>query len=259
MPDKISGHYECGFCNKTYKIKKAYEKHFLLCSVINKSVSERKSENESSENIPSLREMYNIIQILIMKNDKLERQVEKMSSWIHNNKKKINVIDWLNENMIPSIDYNNWVDSIEINQDDMDCVTNHNFIEGINQIIKRILCIDINIQTHPENINLPLKAFEQKDGLFVFNEKQWSIITVEQFDMMFNKITRGLIGQLKIWQDINKKRLFDTGFTEKYIENVKKITGGDLTREQQYYKIKQLFYNNLKINIKNIIQYEFVF
>ena len=77
--------------------------------------------------------------------------------------------------------------------------------------------------------------------------------------MMFNKITRGLIGQLKIWQDINKKRLFDTGFTEKYIENVKKITGGDLTREQQYYKIKQLFYNNLKINIKNIIQYEFVF
>lgn len=261
MSNKISGYYECGYCNKSYKIKKAYEKHFLLCSVINKSTLERKSENDISENIPSIREMYNIIQILIMKNNKLEQQVEKMSSWIHNNKKKVNVIEWLNENIIPSIDYNNWIDSIQINQNDMESVTNHNFIEGINQIIKRILGIGFeSYNTHQaESINLPIKAFEQKDNLFVFNNTRWSIITVEEFDLLYNKITRGLIGQLKIWQDINQKRLFDSGFTEKYIENVKKVTGGELTKEQQYYKIKQLFYNNLKINIKNIIQYEFVF
>jgi len=98
MNNKISGYYECGFCNKNYKIKKSYEKHFMLCSIINKSVTERKAENEEYENIPSMREMYNMIQILILKNDKLEKQVEKMYTWIHKNKKKINVIDWLNEN-----------------------------------------------------------------------------------------------------------------------------------------------------------------
>lgn len=260
MPDKISGYYECGFCSKNYKIKKAYDKHYLLCSIINKSVSERKNENDLSENIPSVREMYNIIQILIVKNDRLERQVEKMSSWIHNNKKKVNVIEWLNENIVPSIEYNSWVDSIEINEDDMNRVTNYGFIEGIHQIIKRILRLDSTCDHSPENMNIPIKAFEQKDTMFVFNnEKQWNVITVEQFDMIFDKLTRGLIGQLKIWQDANKKRLFDNGFTEKYIENIKKLTGGDLTRDQQYYKIKQLFYNSLKINIKNIIQYEFVF
>lgn len=221
MSNKISGYYECGYCNKSYKIKKAYEKHFLLCSVINKSTSERKSENDISDDIPSIREMYNIIQILIMKNNKLEQQVEKMSSWIHNNKKKVNVIEWLNENIIPSIDYNKWIDSIQINQNDMDCVTNNNFIEGINLIIKRLLGIGFD-NILDETTNLPIKAFEQKDNLFVFNNTRWSVITIEEFDLLYNKITRGLISQLKTWQDVNKKRLFDSGFTEKYIENVKK-------------------------------------
>jgi len=35
-----------------------------------------------------MREKYKMIQILIIKNVKLEKKVEKMSTWIHNNKKK---------------------------------------------------------------------------------------------------------------------------------------------------------------------------
>lgn len=270
MPDKINKIYECGFCSKYYKIKSAYDKHFMLCSLMNKSSKERKSENEQSDealsNIPSLRDMYNIIQILIVKNDKLEKQVSKMSSWIHNNKKKVNVSEWLNENRKPFICYNRWVETIEIDMTDMEFVIKHNFIEGSRLIVKKLL--------GGENLEytetLPIRAFDQKENtLYVFNEceqneqdiksGEWNLITSEQFDLLFNKITRGLIGQLKAWQDKYKNRLFESGFTEKYIENIKKLTGGDLTKEQQYYKIKQMFYNNLKVNIKNIIQYEFVF
>jgi len=141
----------------------------------------------------------------------------------------------------------------------MESVTEHNFIEGVNRIIKRIVKNNTN-SLEMEMENLPIKAFEQRDNaLFIFNGKEWSLMTVEQFDCIFNKITKGLINQLKLWQDKHKNRLFDSGITEKYIENVTKLTGGNLTREQQYHKIKQGFYNHLKINIKNIVQYEFVF
>jgi hypothetical protein len=251
MPNKIGGIYECGFCSKIYKVKKSYDKHFLVCSILNKSMTERKSENEIADEIPNIREIYNIVQMLIIKNEKLEKQVEKMNTWIHNNKKKVNVNEWLNDNCKPEIDYDTWIEHLEINSDDMEIVINTNFMEGINIIIRRLT----------ENLeNIPIKAFEQRDNiLFIFNNNEWSIMDAEKCDMLFNKITRGLIGQLKIWQDNNKKRLFDTGFTEKYIEYVKKITGGDLTRDQQYHKIKHSFYNNLKVNIKNIVQYEFVF
>ena len=65
--------------------------------------------------------------------------------------------------------------------------------------------------------------------------------------------------QLKFWQDENKSRLFTNGFTEIYMENVKKITGGDLSKEQQCCKFKSMLYNHIKINLKNVIQHEFEF
>jgi uncharacterized protein YeeX (DUF496 family) len=275
MNDKISGYYECSLCSKNYKVKKSYDKHLLLCNVISKSIRERKADNEISENIPSMREMYNIIQILILKNDRLEKQVEKMSTWIHNNKKKVNILEWLNENNRPPITFDVWLERVEINKEDMECVITHNFIEGIHMIVKRLIHTNYGENESQNDIDqskctekipldeyeyLPIKAFEQKENiLYVFNGTEWNIINHEQYTKLLNKLTKGLISQLKLWQDEHKNKLFERGFSEKYIEYVKKLTGGDLSLEQQSYKIKQSFYNHLKVNIKNIIQYEFVF
>ena len=250
---KIEAHYECCHCSKHYKIKKAYDKHILLCSVMSKTTKERKEENEQYENIPTMKEMYEMIQMLIIKNENLEKQVNKMSKWI-NNKKRVNVIEWLNENNIPTHDFEQWVDTIEITNQHMEFVVEHGFIEGVNLTVREIVNKDLE--------TIPIKAFEQKEGLlYVYNgvELKWETINQGQFDKLFIRITKGLLGQFKKWQDENRHRLYQTGFTEKYIENVKKITGGDLSREQQNHKLKQAFYNALKINIKNIIQYEFVF
>ena len=157
----------------------------------------------------------------------------------------------------------------------MECVITHNFIEGIHMIVKRLIHTNYGENESQNDIDqskctekipldeyeyLPIKAFEQKENiLYVFNGTEWNIINHEQYTKLLNKLTKGLISQLKLWQDEHKNKLFERGFSEKYIEYVKKLTGGDLSLEQQSYKIKQSFYNHLKVNIKNIIQYEFVF
>lgn len=255
---KMAFTYDCQYCEKKYKNKKSYDKHNLLCNVIRKTPKERKLENEIYDSIPNMREMYNIIQQLIVKNDKLEKQVNKMSSWIHNNKKKINVIDWLNDNSKPLSDYNSWIETIDITANDMETFVKYNYIEGINQIIRKLIeTSNINMDVQ----EIPIRAFEQKENsLFIFNGTNWEIMSSLQMEMIFKKISKGLLSQLKAWQDKNKHRLSgDSSFSDIYIQYVKKIIAGDMSREQQQYKIKQCFYNNLKVNIKNIIQYEFEF
>jgi hypothetical protein len=250
----IQTEYECGYCNKQYKRKMNYDKHMLLCNIIRKTPSEKLNEREQDD-LPTIRELYTVIQSLLEKQEKFEKQIEKMSSWINNNRKKINVLDWLNTNHTDCIDYNEWLSGLVMKEDDMELVFNYGFIEGMIYIIIRI-CLNENECGN----GLPIKAFEQKDGtLFIYINENWEIMSSSLFELLFNTITKGLTKQLKLWQDKNKHRLYQNGFTEIYIENVKKITGGDLSRDQQYHKVKQYLYNHLKVNIKQIVQHEFIF
>lgn len=254
LKQHIQTEFECGFCNRQYKRKMNYDKHMLLCNIIRKTPSERLNEQEQ-DNLPTMRELYTVIQTLVERQEKFEKQIEKMSSWINNNKKKINVLEWLNTNHSDSIDFNRWLNELIISEEDMELVFKHGFIEGMKYIIYRI-CLNDNTREEC----LPIKAFEQKEGtLFIYLNENWEIMSSSMFELFFNTITKGLTKQLKLWQDKNKHRLYQNGFTETYIENVKKITGGDLSREQQYHKVKQYLYNHIKINIKQIVQHEFVF
>lgn len=252
------GHYECDFCNRQYKLKSRFDKHMLLCSIKSKTVDERKRENEIIEKTPAPHQMYELIKQLVHKNELLERKVEKLSTWVNNTKKKINVIDWMNENRNMDVNFIDWVNSLEITKEDMELVFNYNFSEGIRFIIQRLVSVEGSDQAQA-HAQVPIKAFDQKDGIIYIFENGWSIMTPELFVKFFGRITKGLLTQLKCWQDINRHRICDNGFTEIYVDNVKKITGGDLTREQQYTRVKKMLYNHVKINLKNVIQYDFEF
>ena len=73
-------------------------------------------------------------------------------------------------------------------------------------------------------------------------------MTTEVFELFVYKITKGLLSEFKCWQDKNANRR-DDNFMKKYTENVKKILGGSLSREQQVNKIRVLLYTYLKIKI----------
>ena len=245
--------YECGYCSRKYKKKTLYDKHVLMCEVLCKSSVERKAENEKIDETPTPSQMYDIIKTLLIKQDQLEKKIEKMSVWVNSSKKKLSVVEWLNEHKPMSQPFKTWIaNSLLITKEDMELVFNYNFAEGMRFIIQRHF---------PEgNEDIPIKAFEQRDNTFyVFNENGWDIMKPEEFEFLFGALCKGLINQLKLWQDENRHRICSSGFTEIYSANVKKITGGDLTREQQLVKVKRALYTCIKINVKTIIQYDFEF
>ena len=125
----------------------------------------------------------------------------------------------------------------------MELVFENGFIKGIQLIIENILPLDNNTRINP------IKAYTQKNNiLYIFNGESWEIITTEVFELFVYKITKGLLSKFKCWQDKNSNRR-DDNFMKKYTENVKKILGCSLSREQQIDKIRVLLYTHLKIKI----------
>ena len=46
-------------------------------------------------------------------------------------------------------------------------------------------------------------------------------------------------------------------YSEEYLKNLKKIIGGNNSFQNQKNKIHKIIYKNLKLNLNNIIEYEF--
>jgi hypothetical protein len=251
--------HECTFCNKKYKNKQNYDKHILLCNILNKSIKERVRENENIDDTPNVRELYIIIRELANKCEALERKVDKLVILSNKNKKKINLLEWLNCNtnrsMIPFID---WINSIQLIEEDMDYIIKNNFVDGIKYIIIRLLR-DID--------NIPIKSFEQKENvLYIYTsveysdktvKNEWILMTPDMFESLYSKITKGLLIQLSLWKNKNIDKIYDDNYSQNYISYVKKITGGNLPLQEQHNKFRKCLYSHTKINMNSIIDSEY--
>ena len=109
----------CSFCGKGYKTRNRLEKHATLCEIIHKTKNNKKIVIEEEDEIPSQRRLYQLLLELGQKYNRLEEKVEEMRVWVDKKKKKINVIEWLNTNVIPEIKFDNLIEKIVINQDDV--------------------------------------------------------------------------------------------------------------------------------------------
>ena len=62
------------------------------------------------------------------------------------------------------------------------------------------------------------------------------------------------------WKEKNNDRIQnDDRFHDTYIDYMRIVLGGGLTKEQCYKRLANKMYHYLKCDLKNIIDYEFVF
>lgn len=272
--DNFSIIHICSNCTRKYKNKTNYDKHKLICNIMSKTIKERERENNNIDDTPNIRELYSIILHLSNKCEIMERKIEKLNGVYNRDKKKVNVLDWLNTNKIYLEQdgdreiqvFSEWIKTVNISENDMNYVVEHTFLDGLKYIIKKLLR-----ENGEYNIYCPIRAFEQKDNLFYIydyvntdsskydGEKKWIIMSHEKINELFTKITKGFITQLRIWKDKNIHRISEDGFTHMYANHIKKLTGGDLSIQQQQIKFRKYLYNDIKINIKSLIEYEYEF
>ena len=84
----------------------------------------------------------------------------------------------------------------------------------------------------------------------------------DDFKIMVGVISKQIMCQFVKWQDensnINKSKR-DDKFDIEYASNIQKVIGAKYTKQQLYTKIHHSLYNYLKMNLKNVIEYEFSF
>ena len=82
-------------------------------------------------------------------------------------------------------------------------------------------------------------------------------MSLEVFENLILHISKKLINEFKKWQDENEDKKYNEQFTNVYVENVKKVMGGNFSSERLHSQIKGKLYRYLKANLKSIVQYEF--
>ena len=169
-------HY-CEYCNKQYTRKSSFNRHVILCEVMNQSKRIRECEEQEETDIPTIKQLYSIIQELAISQKKMEEKMEMMQKWVDKKKKKINVIDWLTDNTNPSNTFEDWVSKLDVVQEDITLLTDNTIVQTIINILKRNLLED-------DNSSYPIACFTEKSNkiyVYVDITQKWVQQTQTQF------------------------------------------------------------------------------
>lgn len=249
--------HDCKYCGKQYTRKTSHERHEILCEIVHdksKTKHEIKCEEEENTSIPSTKKLYKIIQELAIKYKNLEHKMNDMQKWVDKKKKKLNVIQWLNNNIEPSTFIQNWIQSIQVTEEHIQILIEHNMIKTMNAILKNNLSSSQN----------PLYCIIQKVNLFYcYNSKEdkWSHFSTDDFIIMLKRIHSKILAALCEWYDKNVEKINQSDkMGILYNKTMIKLMGANFTPDSQILsKVRSELYNQLKTDFTNLIEYEFEF
>ena len=242
---------KCNNCNKEYHRQSAFDKHKLLCIGGDSRFAYPQTPLTTLNHEDGLGDisLRSVIIELVKSNQKLRKDVEELKRWVQAKKKKIIIVDWLNEHCKPEINYKEFMSKLCITRKHLEIIFKSNIIDGIQEILENFM----------NDEDIPFKSFDQKDNtIYVYNEEsKWMLLSSTEFNNIISTIIKSILAEFKNWQDENEQRLYTDDFSVIYVQNVKKVMGGDTTIDKQRIKIHKNLYKYLKMNLQNTIEYEF--
>jgi len=283
--------HSCGLCNKPYTRKTSYDRHVILCEILHQSKREKKCKGQELSDIPSHTQLFLIVQELALKNQILESKMIEMQKWVETKKKKLNVLLWLNTNITPSVTYTEWVNGLNVTQDDFQYLIDQNITDTIAGIIRKNLQQEDGKSHNPSTTSTdysretsackqayvslhPLFCFVQKSNVFYIyddigkehgkeqeQKQEWKPLTTEIFIKLLNKIHFKIVRELCIWRDKNREAIREIDSVGSlFCKTNTKLMGVNFEPESLLVsKVRTSIYNYAKTDLKSMIEYEFEF
>jgi hypothetical protein len=256
---KLNG---CAYCNKKYVRKTDCDKHQLLCNILSKTRRELQINAEQCENTISHSQLCTIVQELALKCAKMEEKMNTMQKWTDKQKKKINIIQWLNDNNIPACTFAELKPAFvsHIGQKHIDHLIDTNLLDTIQHIFETSDAV---------NTRSPIYCFEQKHNTFyIYNSGlsqdaiegtgQWSLMTRDDLIHLLNAVHSKLLRELVAWKKIHEQSIAaNDKMSMLFNKTMIKLVEVDFTNDHSLSRIKSSLFNHLKKDLKNIIEYEF--
>jgi hypothetical protein len=287
----INNLIHCPCCGKSYKTRKNLNKHLILCELISnsKKTFNRRDDDKNNDEIeiPSLKQMFCILQELSIKYQILEEKTEKISKIVYIQKKKINIQEWLTNNCFPSITFECIEDKITLEKEDIDFLFHQKAIDLLINILKKSIDNILSLsceredeekekedeekerETEKEKIFPPIIALSQKiNTIYIYSSinsldqkyksktTKWEELSKLKLTELLYKIHKSIIKYLTNWK--NSENFSDT-MEDMYNKAIVKIMSISLNNEHVVGKIKNIIYEYIKKEIKPVVEYEFEF
>jgi hypothetical protein len=246
----------CIYCGKSYKTKLVLDKHLVLCEVSHKSKTQINNDDEIV--LPSQKQLYQIILELSLKCNRLESKVADLSKYINRKIDKVDIIDYLNSNIVlkPSILFDNITETINIEQSDIEYLFHNSFKDTFNTIISKT----IYNKSKENQETISIAAFTEKAGtIYIYttqskdnNDKNtshssWIVAPKEKIIRFLNIIQLKMSKALSEWRKQNIQLLNESDSKSiLYDKTFSKLIGVEFKKDEIYNK----FYNSIYHKIK---------
>lgn len=249
--------YDCQHCKRSYREKFNYDRHLLCCEFLFKSRREHNNERDLLAPIPTPSEMYQIIQYMSVRIDKLEKENQRLTRIT---RKKYNILEQLNSP--ESIDsmtmtFSEWIKQNILPEvhNHLQCVYDKDLLEGLKSVItSAINKFDINI--------IPIRTFDNSTTFYVFNciennIKKWIKMQNNDLDKYLRRISNQFLYDFKgYWYDVYKTQIETTEkYNELYLEYHGKVLGGKTSEENLFQKLRKHIFTHVKQSPKSMIEY----
>lgn len=274
----------CNYCNKTWKYKKDYDKHFTCCEFFYRI--RRTPMDDYGNRLPTQTELFRLVQELTLKCARLEQDVSRIKNSVCIRQKKI-IMDCLNHpDQTPQITFYEWRKSIHLNINcilsayDKSEMMNHwsvirnpflfrifcrDLVDGIKYLLQHVIA-----NNRMENPTLlPIRCFTQKANVFyiyVGNEdhlktpkknSEWKIMTAEEFETMIVGISQLFVREFIQWKQENADCIDEEDSRkDAYGTYMTRVNGLSSVKERGMTEIRKWLFSELEENAKT--EFEFV-
>ena len=245
----------CINCGKSYVKRENLNKHLVICELLQKGKNSKLIIEDDDEPIPSQKKLYQMLIELGLKYSKIEEKIEEINKWVVKKKKKINVLDWLNANITPTIKFDNIIDNIIINEEDVKFLLHNTFYDVLNKIFER------TIYNFNENEN-PMFAFVQKINMFYIYDSNgiWIELNKDKLTKFLNKVHTKVFKAFYDWKKGQSNEFKSNDNTATLCDKtLVKIMSCEMNQESILSKIKSNMYSRMKTDMKALVEYEFEF
>jgi hypothetical protein len=246
----------CRFCQHSWKIQREYDKHLNCCEYFYLQRRNPQADMDDQGNkLPSVKDLFRYVKDLSIRLERTEKELAKVKSQMNVRQKKA-IIEWLNQpNQLPSITFEEWYKSIEVNESHVLCVGERDLTVGMQMAFQDML-------QHTKSERLPIRAFSQKPNLFYVYSREdgWRIITNLQIETMLLHLSQLFLREFLKWQKKEKMEKPDENDveTEKNILFMMKINGMRTTTEKRIQDIRKWLFPKLEENLRVVMECEFV-
>ena len=233
----------CIYCGKSYKTRINLEKHLILCEIYHKSKTKTNNYSNDDENnlIPSQKNMYQIIVELTLKCNRLENKVNELSKNIVQKNKKIDVLEFLkNEMYKPELEFDNITEIVTVQQTDVEYLFNNSYLDSMNFILSRSI---YNCES-----KIPIVSFnEKKNVIYIYSNSNWTTISKDDFIRFMNIIQLKISKALSEWRKLNTQKLFESDAQSiLYDKTFSKLMSVEFRTDSNYNKYYTNIYNKIK-------------